>query len=190
MIFLRFALLAFLALGLSACGSKFKTYNGPAVTSIQVHKAERRMYVMHNDQVLKAYDVALGRAPVGHKQFEGDQKTPEGVYLINRRNPRSQFHLSLGISYPDVEDVAYARSQGRRPGGEIFIHGMNGKGRNKGDWTWGCIAVTNSEMEDIYAMVRDNTPIFIFAQNPATAVAQLENTEVLGMSAAARGVTP
>jgi murein L,D-transpeptidase YafK len=159
---IRIVLVLALALGLSACGSsKFKRYNGPEVTLIQVQKSEHKMYLLHNDTVLKSYDVALGFQPVGHKQFEGDGKTPEGLYLINRRNPRSNYHLSLGISYPDVEDVAYASSMGQEPGGEIFIHGENNLGRNRGDWTWGCIAVENDEVEEIYAMVRDGTIIQI-----------------------------
>jgi hypothetical protein len=103
-----------------------------------------------------------GFAPEGHKQFEGDGKTPEGEYIIDRRNPNSRFHLSIGISYPNAADRAFARSQGKSPGGDIFIHGR-GKypGSNRDDWTWGCIAVTDREMEDIYAMVRNGTPITI-----------------------------
>jgi murein L,D-transpeptidase YafK len=157
----RIVLLLALAFGLSACGSKFKTYRGPAVTQIVVDKSDRRMWLIHETEVLKAYDVDLGRAPAGHKQFEGDGKTPEGAYFINRRNPNSDFHLSIGISYPNDADRAFAEAAGKPPGGDIFIHGYSRyKGRN-GDWTEGCIAVTNRQMEDIYAMVRDGTPIFI-----------------------------
>lgn len=159
---LRFLVIAVAAMGLSACSSKFRTYDGPEVTQVQVHKADRKMYLLHNDKVLKRYDIALGFAPEGHKQFEGDGKTPEGIYYIDRRNPNSEYHLSIGISYPAPEDVAFAESAGKRPGGDIFIHGKNGAGRNKGDWTYGCIAVKNREMEEVYAMVRDGTPIVIF----------------------------
>lgn len=148
---------------LSACGtSKFKSYDGPEVTQVVVYKANRVMYLTHNGAVLKKYRIALGGNPVGDKQFEGDQKTPEGVYFIDRRNPNSAFHLSLGISYPNDEDSAYASSKDMEPGGDIFIHGRAGANKGKGrDWTAGCISVKDGEIEDIYAMVRDGTPIVI-----------------------------
>jgi murein L,D-transpeptidase YafK len=148
---------------LASCGggSKFRTYNGPEVTQIQVHKADRVMYLLHGNQVLRAYDVSLGFAPIGHKQFEGDGKTPEGAYLINRRNPNSSYHLSLGISYPDVNDVSFAAATGQQPGGDIFIHGWSDALATSRDWTAGCIAVRNDEMEEIYAMVKDGTIIYI-----------------------------
>lgn len=152
------------AFGLGACTqqSKFKTYNGPEVTYIVVHKEARRMFLLHNDRVLREYDVDLGFAPIGDKFFEGDGRTPEGTYLIDRRNPNSKFHLSLGISYPNEIDLAEAAALGKPPGGDIFIHGnSNLFRRGTEDWTWGCIAVTDREMEDIYAMVRDGTPIQI-----------------------------
>ena len=162
----RFLLLA-LPLGMAACGrpepSKFKTYKGPPVTRVLVYKSSRRMYLMHFDRVLKAYDIALGFAPEGHKQFEGDGRTPEGEYIIDRRNPNSRFHLSIGISYPNEADKAFAKAAGKSPGGDIFIHGRPPRFQNgERDWTWGCIAVTDEEMEDIYAMVKDGTPISIF----------------------------
>lgn len=152
-----------LVLGLAACGDpKFRSYNGPAVTKVVVDKTARKMQLFNNDKVLKTYNVGLGFAPVGHKQFEGDGKTPEGLYYIDRRNPNSRYHLSIGISYPNQADIAYAKSQGKEPGGEIFIHGRSGyRGKNIGDWTFGCIAVTDREIEDVYAMVRDGTPIMI-----------------------------
>jgi murein L,D-transpeptidase YafK len=159
------ALLAFLAVAvaLSACApSKFKRYNGPEVTRIIVQKSQRRMYLLHGGTVLKSYEVDLGYAPLGAKQFEGDGKTPEGTYLIDRRNPNSDFHLSLGISYPDADDIAAARAAGKAPGGDIFIHGDRRPFDPKGpDWTVGCIAVTDKEIEQIYAMVRNGTPIDI-----------------------------
>jgi murein L,D-transpeptidase YafK len=148
----------------SACSSsKFRRYNGPEVTSIVVNKSARKMYLLHHDRVLKEYDFVLGFAPDGHKQFEGDGKTPEGTYFIDRRNPNSDFHLSLGISYPNADDIAFAESLGKSPGGDIFIHGQpNGVAKAKrGDWTWGCIAVRNRDIEEIYAMVRDGTVITI-----------------------------
>ncbi len=155
-LFLAGAAMAFL----SACASKFRTYNGPEVTRIVVMKGQRRMYLMHNQDVLKAYDIDLGFAPVGHKLIKGDGKTPEGSYFVDRRNPRSDFHLSLGLSYPNEADVTRAAALGTDPGGDIFIHGARRKQDRRGaDWTWGCISVSNREMEDIYAMVREGTQI-------------------------------
>jgi murein L,D-transpeptidase YafK len=120
------------------------------------------MYLIHYQQVLREYDISLGFTAAGHKQFEGDGKTPEGAYYISHRNPRSAFHLSLGISYPNEADRAYASSKGRSPGGDIFIHGHTGYKGNRGDWTAGCIAVRNREMEEIYSMVQPRTPIVIY----------------------------
>ncbi len=160
--FFRILLLLATCLAITACSSKFKTYNGPEITHVVVHKSDRRMYLLHHDKVLESYDIGLGFAPVGDKQVEGDGKTPEGLYFIDRRNPDSRFHLSIGISYPNPVDRAEARAMGKSPGGDIFIHGRPPQYRDGGrDWTWGCIAVTDSEIEDIYAMVRDGTPITI-----------------------------
>ena len=150
-----------LAFGVSACSSKFKRYNGPEVTQIYVQKSERRMVLLHGDRVLKSYDIDLGFAPTEHKQFEGDGRTPEGAYVIDRRNPNSQYHLSLGISYPNERDIAAARAANKSPGGEIFIHGQAGHGKGRADWTAGCISVNDREIERIYAMVRNGTPIYI-----------------------------
>ncbi|MEO0390995.1 MAG: L,D-transpeptidase family protein [Pseudomonadota bacterium] len=154
-------------LTLSACSTKFRRYNGPEVTYVVVNKGQRRMFLMHHDRVLESYDIALGFAPVGDKFIEGDGRTPEGKYLIDRRNPNSRFHLSLGIDYPRPKDIEEARAMGKSPGGDIFIHGQANPFRRqdkaKGDWTWGCIAVTNREMEDVYAMVNNGTPIQINA---------------------------
>ncbi|WP_298858900.1 L,D-transpeptidase family protein [uncultured Sulfitobacter sp.] len=148
---------------LGACTpSKFKRYNGPEVTGIVVNKGERKMYILSNDKVLREHEIMLGFAPEGHKVIEGDGRTPEGVYRIDRRNPNSRFHLSLGISYPNEEDIRVANSLGKSPGGEIFIHGQKHPLRkDEGDWTWGCIAITNKEIEKLYAMVKDGTPIAI-----------------------------
>lgn len=152
-------------LGVAAPGharSKFRDYDGPEVTQIVVHKGARRMYLVNGTTVLKRYKVALGGNPVGPKQFEGDGRTPEGLYFIDRQNPNSAYHLSLGISYPNEADIARAKAAGREPGSDIFIHGQAKKNRGRGrDWTAGCIAVKDREMEQIYAMVRVGTPIFI-----------------------------
>lgn len=158
-----FLLLALVGL-VSACGSKFKTYDGPAVTRILVYKESRTMYLMHHDTALRGFNIDLGFQPVGPKAVEGDGKTPEGEYFIDRKNPNSDFHLSLGISYPQPHHREAARELGRSAGGDIFIHGGPRRGidRRGPDWTAGCIAVTNDEIEDIYAMVRIGTPISIY----------------------------
>jgi len=147
---------------LTACSSKFRVYTGPPVTSIVVQKAQRRLFLMNENSVLKTYDFELGFAPVGHKQIEGDGKTPEGAYVIDRKNPNSRFYLSIGISYPNSADRARAAAMGRSPGGDIFIHGTPRRWRGQDDWTWGCLAVKDREMEDIYAMVNVGTPIFLY----------------------------
>jgi len=150
---------------LAACGdsSKFLSYSGPQVTQIQVFKGKRMMYLLHGDTVLESYKISLGGDPIGPKHFEGDGKTPEGLYYINRRNPNSAYYLSIGISYPNPQQVAYAAAQRKKAGGDIFLHGRDGKNKGRGrDWTAGCIAVKDKEIREIYAMVRENTPIFIF----------------------------
>ncbi|MGY6409714.1 MAG: L,D-transpeptidase family protein [Alkalilacustris sp.] len=143
--------------------SRFLTYDGPEVTRILVWKEARVMQLRHHDVVLMQVPINLGFDPVGHKQRRGDGRTPEGHYIIDRRNPNSAFHLSLGISYPDVNDKLVAKEAGDDPGGDIFIHGTGPRFRNAtGDWTAGCIAVTDEQMEKIFAMVRVGTPISIF----------------------------
>lgn len=161
-VFFRLRMALVVALILSGCSSKFQTYDGPEITQIAVFKSSRRMYLFHHDTVLKAYDVDLGWAPEGDKKVEGDGRTPEGLYRIDRRNPNSQFHLSIGIDYPRAHDIAEAKSLGQSPGGDIFIHGRGLIPSRDPDWTWGCIAVTNDEIEEVYAMVRDGTPISIY----------------------------
>lgn len=154
------ALLAMLVL--LGCASKFQSYDGPEVTHVLVMKGERRMHLLHHDTVLESYDIGLGFAPQGHKTIEGDGRTPEGQYRIDRRNPNSAFHLSIGISYPNAVDLEIAKSLGKSPGGDIFIHGTPKKFRRAPpDWSAGCITVTNRQMEKIYAMVRDGTAITI-----------------------------
>mgnify|MGYP000896167140 CR=1 FL=1 len=155
------ALLA--ACGGPGSGGKFRSYAGPPITQIQVFKGKRRMMLFSENKVIKTYKIALGGNPVGPKRFEGDGKTPEGMYFIDRRNPNSAYHLSLGISYPNAQDTAFAEAQGRKPGGDIFIHGRARKNKGRGrDWTAGCIAVKDEEIEEIYAMIATGTPIFIF----------------------------
>ena len=118
----------------------------------------------NNDKVIKKYPIDLGFDPKGPKRIEGDGKTPEGRYYVNRKNPKSAYHLSLGISYPNKTDKAEAKKMGKSAGKDIFIHGRVGffGRRPKKDWTWGCVAVSNREIEEIYAMVDIGTPIWIY----------------------------
>ena len=156
------------ALGLMGCsnqdaGPRFLTYDGPPVTSLVVQKGRRSLHLFHENEELQAHAISLGFSPEGHKQFEGDGRTPEGQYWISARNPGSSFHLSLKISYPNDADRAHARALGRPPGGDIFIHGTPRRYRNEADWTAGCIAIGNRQIEEVYAMVNPGTPIFIHA---------------------------
>lgn len=133
-----------------------------AVNRIQVFKDQRLMQLIHDRTLVKAYRFELGFAPTGHKVYQGDGRTPEGAYRIDRRNPNSSFHLSLGISYPNWRDLRKARALGKDPGGDIFIHGTPAIWTGVPDWTWGCIAVTNAEIEEIYALVDLGTLITIY----------------------------
>ncbi len=158
----RFLMVAALS-ALAGCGGRFRRYNGPDVTRVMIFKQSRIMHLVSGKRILKSYRIDLGFAPVGDKKQSGDGKTPEGAYHINRRNPESDFHLSLGINYPNERDLAEAKARGVDPGGDIFIHGRgNPISRLINDWTWGCIAVTNKEMEEVYAMVRTGTPVLIY----------------------------
>ncbi len=161
---IRTFLLTVTAVVLLACagGPRFLTYSGPEVTRIVVHKGDRFMELWHHDTLLRRFDIQLGRNPEGHKERRGDGRTPEGDYIVDRRNPGSQFHLSLGINYPGNGDRQRAAEAGVNPGGDIFIHGRGREFRRaRGDWTEGCIAVADREIEVIYAMVQDGTPITI-----------------------------
>lgn len=160
---LKIALAVGLLTALAGCSSKFLNYGGPEVTRVVVYKQMRRLYLLSGKQVLRTYRIDLGFAPNGDKTVEGDGKTPEGRYTVDRRNPNSDYHLSIGIDYPNEKDVAEAEVLGESPGGDIFIHGRgNPAGFLIRDWTWGCIAVTNKEIEEIYSMVQDGTPIEIY----------------------------
>ena len=134
---------------------------------VLVKKAERRMFLLKNGTPFREYHISLGDNPVGHKQQQGDERTPEGVYTIDYRNPKSAYHLSLHISYPNKKDRAAAAKKGVNPGGDIFIHGLpNGYGAlnaafTRMDWTDGCIAVTSKEIEEIWKLVRNGTIIEI-----------------------------
>jgi murein L,D-transpeptidase YafK len=137
---------------------------------IVVHKKARTMELMHAGQVLKTYKIALGGEPIGPKTRQGDHRTPEGVYVIDSRNAHSQFHRSLHISYPNAVDKERARKLGVATGGDIYIHGLpNGYGfigaaHRARDWTDGCIAVTDHEIEEIWGSVDNGTPVEIQPQ--------------------------
>lgn len=138
-----------------------------AVDAVVVRKAKREMVLMGGGDVVRRYRIALGREPVGAKRRQGDGKTPEGEYTITGRNRWSSYHRSLRISYPNAVDRERARRERVAPGGDIMIHGLpNGRGNlgalhTKWDWTEGCIAVTNEEIEEIWRMVADGTPLRI-----------------------------
>lgn len=140
---------------------------GTVVDRVVVEKFARQLSVFRNGQRLKTYRVALGANPVGPKQQEGDMKTPEGLYTIDYRNPKSDFHLALHVSYPSPEDVTRATARGVSAGCDIMIHGLpNGQGwigdlHRQKDWTAGCIALTDSEIEELWRIVPDGTPIEI-----------------------------
>ena len=139
----------------------------PVADKILIVKSKHTMTLMSHDHILKTYRVALGTVPVGAKEKHGDHKTPEGDYVINGRNPQSQFHLSLRISYPNAADQRRARKLGVSPGGDIMIHGLMpqyawmGSTQSQDDWTDGCIAVSNSEMDEIWQLVPIGTRVEI-----------------------------
>lgn len=128
---------------------------------ILVRKFLREMTLLRGDSVLRTYRIALGPNPVSHKEREGDGRTPEGIYRIDRRNPRSRYHLALHISYPNERDIARAAELGVAPGGDIMIHGLKDGQPREADWTQGCIAVTDQEMDEIWHLVDDGVPIEI-----------------------------
>ena len=134
---------------------------------VLVEKSARRLTLLHVGTALKTYRVALGRAPVGAKEYEGDQRTPEGIYSIDFHKADSDYHLALHVSYPNETDVARAAERGVSAGNDIMIHGLrNGGGwigafHRRRDWTAGCIAVTDFEIEEIWRAVPDGTPIEI-----------------------------
>lgn len=137
----------------------------PPVDRLVVNKAKRQMLAYSGGRLVHTFEgIQLGDAPVGQKQFEGDERTPEGRYSIDYRNPRSRYHLSLHISYPDKAARDFARQAGRSPGGDVFIHGQPNSlplGRMRGDWTNGCIALSNDEIEALWLAVEDGTQIEI-----------------------------
>ena len=139
----------------------------PVADRVIIEKGDRKLHLIRNGETFRTFEIALGIRPVGDKESEGDFRTPEGRYLLDRRNPNSDFFLSIHISYPNREDSRQARDKGLSPGGAIMIHGQpNTPTRSEAyyrtqDWTNGCIAVSNSDMIDIWLMTGENTPIEI-----------------------------
>lgn len=129
------------------------------IDAMIVYKSKHQLLAFSKGKLIKTYMISLGRNPVGAKEYEGDQKTPEGTYSIHDKNPNSGWHKNLGISYPNQNDMAKAKRLGKPTGGDIKIHGLkNGKGyigkfHHWQDWTLGCIAVTNAEIDELYAAV-------------------------------------
>ena len=145
----------------------FGADSDPQADRVVVLKRERTLQLYKEGKLIKSYKVALGGNPVGPKTRQGDHKTPEGNYVLDSRNAHSQFYKSIHISYPSARDRAQARPAGVSPGGDVFVHGLPngygwiGAGHRAKDWTDGCIAVTNQEIDEIWRAVPDGTPIEI-----------------------------
>ena len=137
------------------------------INKIVVYKSKRQLLAYSNGKLIKTYKISLGNVPIGDKEFEGDKKTPEGFYIINDKNPNSGYHKNLGISYPNQEDIENAKRLGKPVGGDVKIHGLRnkmgiiGKFHRWFDWTLGCIAVTDNEIDELYGAVKIGTPIEI-----------------------------
>ena len=157
-------LLLVLVAALGAAGGQAEEEKADQVV---VYKGKRQLQLMRAGKVLRTYRIALGDRPVGHKRQEGDEKTPEGAYVLDWRNAKSRYYKSIHISYPNAQDQEQARRRGVSPGGDIMIHGMNnqtawlGSIQHWKDWTNGCIAVSNAEMDEIWKLVKNDTPIQI-----------------------------
>lgn len=160
-------LLCLLALAAALHANASRGSDFPMADKIIVEKANRKMYLMSNGAAFRTFDIALGFAPVGDKYEEGDNKTPEGRYWLDMRNPHSDYFLSIRISYPNREDRREAEQEGVDPGGQIMIHGQpntptySAAYYRRADWTNGCIAVSNSAMIDIWLMTPERVPIEI-----------------------------
>jgi murein L,D-transpeptidase YafK len=159
----RSALAIFLVAVLSAAYGE----TSPKIDKVLIVKSQRKLMLMSGSTMVKTYRIALGTNPIGPKTIVGDGRTPEGSYVIDSRNANSQYHKSLHLSYPNAEDRARARKLGKSPGGDIYIHGLPkrwawvGKAHVATDWTLGCIALTNDEIEEIWRLVPDGTPVEI-----------------------------
>lgn len=151
----------------SACTAEPENEKLVTVDKVVVYKSKRELQLIHAGEVIRTYSIALGDNSVGHKVQEGDERTPEGSYKLDWRNSNSAYHKSIHISYPNAVDKATAKRLGEPAGGDIMLHGMPksmswvGKLHTTVDWTNGCIAVTNDEMDEIWAMVKNGTTIVI-----------------------------
>ena len=137
------------------------------VDRILVLKSQRQLQAFSNGQLIKTYKISLGRNPIGDKEFEGDKRTPEGLYEINDKNPNSGYHKNLGVSYPNQKDIEQANKIDKPTGGDVKIHGIRngigfiGKFERWFDWTAGCMALTNSDIDELYDHTNIGTPIEI-----------------------------
>jgi len=140
---------------------------GSGIDSVLVLKSERKLYLIKDGRRIREMDIALGLAPIGRKEQSGDFRTPEGSYLLDAKNPDSDYFLSIHVSYPNADDRRHAADRGVDPGGQIMIHGLPNQPKRDErsysgwDWTDGCIAVSNSDMVDLWLLVGENTPIDI-----------------------------
>lgn len=146
-------------------GVAFAAPKTARVDAVQVLKGQRRLQLLGGGRVLRTYEVALGFRPVGAKRFEGDGRTPEGAYRLTGAVQGSDFHRSMRVSYPAPQDVAFARKHRKDPGGDICVHGQPNGVRKamSGDWTWGCVAMSNADVDEFFRAVPPGTPIRLFA---------------------------
>jgi murein L,D-transpeptidase YafK len=137
------------------------------IDKLVVIKSKRQMMAYSNGEIVKTYTISLGKEPFGAKEYEGDKKTPEGIYTINDKNPNSGYHKNLGVSYPSQANIEHAKKLGKQPGGDIKIHGLRngtgaiGKFHRWSDWTLGCIAVSDKEVDELYEAVQVGASIEI-----------------------------
>jgi len=149
-------------IALAACLPTGGSFPQPKITEVRVHKAARKMKLLSYGFPIRTYEIDLGSDPVGPKRQRGDGKTPEGNYHITHVNTQSRFTLSLGINYPNEQDLQTSTAMGVDPGDDIFIHGLpNGYGSAVPDWTNGCVAVSNDDIREIVSLVKPGTPITI-----------------------------
>ncbi len=147
--------------------SPFSAGDAGFADRVVVIKSERKLHLLRGDEIMRSHPISLGQSPVGRKQMEGDNRTPEGEYILDWRNANSDYYLAMHVSYPNDDDIRQARKKGVSPGNMIMIHGLPNDSEPSlsdylgEDWTNGCIAVSNQAMIDIWLSVKDNTPITI-----------------------------
>lgn len=148
-----------------------KNENKIIIDKLVVYKAKRQLLAYANNQLIHTYTIALGKNPAGKKQFEGDNKTPEGVYKIDYKDAKSKYHKSLHINYPNSSDIQFAKLNKKSPGGAILIHGLPNNFRwlhtiqkvhRLNDWTKGCVALTDEEIDELFDQVKIGTPIYLY----------------------------